>query len=87
MDNLKLFGSHEKKTERLVETTQIFSKDICMEFGVSKCAFLTHQSGKVVASDGLKLSETIFIKELDSEKGYKYLGVVEASNIQHQKMK
>ena len=37
MDDLKLYGNSEKEAERLKNTIRIFSKDIAMEFGISKC--------------------------------------------------
>ena len=40
MDDLKLYGKNEKQTDTLVNTVRIFSKDIVMEFGISKCAVL-----------------------------------------------
>ena len=41
MDNLKLYGNSEKEAERLTNTVRIFSKDIAMEFGISKCSHVT----------------------------------------------
>ena len=43
MDDLKLYARNKKETDPLITTTQIYSKDICMEFGISKCAHITLQ--------------------------------------------
>ena len=40
MDDLKLYGKNEKQIDTLVNTVQVLSNDIRMEFGISKCAIL-----------------------------------------------
>jgi hypothetical protein len=50
MDDLKLFAKNESQIELLVNTVQLMSKDIGMEFGVEKCGIL---SGKVKNSRGI----------------------------------
>ena len=40
MDDLKLYGKSEKQIDTLVQSVRIVSSDMCMEFGVSKCAIL-----------------------------------------------
>ena len=51
MDDLKLYGKSLRELDSLVETTRIYSKDIGMEFGISKCAMLEMKRGKVVDSN------------------------------------
>ena len=41
MDDLKLYGKNQYQIDRLVPTVRIFSTDICMDFGISKCTTLT----------------------------------------------
>ena len=41
MNDLKLYGNSEKEAERLTNIVRIFSKDIAMEFGISKCSYVT----------------------------------------------
>ena len=41
MDDLKLYGNAEEEAASLTNTVRIFSKDIAMEFGISKCAHVT----------------------------------------------
>ena len=36
MDKLKLFGKSDNEIKWLVSTVEVFSQDICMEFGIKK---------------------------------------------------
>ena len=74
MDELKLYGISEKEAERLTNTVRIFLKDIAMEFGTNKCAHVTMKAAKLSSVGGVKLSSGEVIPELESDKGYKYLG-------------
>ena len=87
LDDLKPYGNSEKEVERLTITVRIFSKDIAMEFGIRKCAHITVKAGKPVSVGGMELSSREVIPELESGKGYKYLGILEANNIMHLEMK
>ena len=80
-DDLKLYRNSEKEAERLTNTVRIFSQNIAMEFGISKCAHVAMKARKLVSVDGMKLSSG------EVGKGYKYLGFLEADNIMHTKMK
>ena len=53
MDDLKLFGKNEKQVDTLVNTVRIFSNDIGMEFGISKCAVLVMKRGKLRTCEGI----------------------------------
>ena len=48
MGDLKLYENSEKEAERLTNTVRIFSKDIAMKFGISKCAHAIMKTGKLV---------------------------------------
>ena len=87
MDDLKLYGNSEKETKRLTHTIRIFSKDITINFGISKCAHVTMKAGKLVSVGGMELSSEEVIPELESDKGYKYLGILEANDIMGTEMK
>ena len=87
MDDLKLYGNSGKETEKLTNTVRIFSKDIAMEFGISKCAHVTMKAGKLVSVSGMELSSREVIPELESDKGYKYFGIFEADDTNHTEMK
>ena len=87
MDDLKLYGNSEKEAERFKYTVRIFSKDIAMEFGISKCAHVTVKARKLVSVGGMKISSEEVILELELDKGYKYLVILEANGIMHTEMK
>ena len=87
MDDLKLFAGNENQLHNLVHTVRIFSEDIRMEFGLDKCAVLIMKRGKVERSDGIEMPDGRTIREVDNESGYKYLGILEADGIKHNKMK
>ena len=40
MDDLKLYRQNKKQVDKLVDTVQIFSENIGMEFRISKCTTL-----------------------------------------------
>ena len=87
MDDLKIYGKNEKEVERLSNTVNIFTKDIGMEFGIEKCAHATMKRGKLVTTGEMELSSGEVIKEIDQEKGYKYLGILEADTIKNTAVK
>ena len=82
MDDLKLYGKNEKEIDALVNIVRIFSKDICMEFGLDKCAKVTITRGKVVEGTVIALPDGNKIKNLDLEEQYKYLGLLESDNFE-----
>ena len=86
MDDLKLYGNSGKETEKLTNTVRIFSKDIAMEFGISKCAHVTIKAGKLVSVGGMEYSSGKVILEVESSQGYKYLCVLETNDITHTEM-
>ena len=81
MDDLKLYGNSEKEAERLTNIVRIFSKDIAMELGKNKCAHVTMKTGKLASVGGMELSSGEVIPELESDKGYKYLGILKAKDV------
>uniref|UniRef100_A0A1X7TDD6 Reverse transcriptase domain-containing protein n=1 Tax=Amphimedon queenslandica TaxID=400682 RepID=A0A1X7TDD6_AMPQE len=86
MDDLKLYGKTEEQIESLVNTVQLVSDDIGMEFGVAKCGMLVLKRGKVVKSEGIILPSGDVVKEIE-EEGYRYLGILEKDEILSQTMK
>ena len=58
-----------------------------MEFGISKYSHVTMKAAKLVSVGGMILSSGEVIPELDSDKGYKYLGILEADKIMHTELK
>ena len=65
MDDLKLFSKSEEQIDTLVRTVHLFSTDIRMEFGMQKCGILTMKRGKVVRCEGIKLSNSEVMKEVE----------------------
>jgi len=58
-----------------------------MEFGISKCGILIMKRGKLVHLDGIYVPSGEKIREIDTEVGYKYLGILEADDIKSPEMK
>ena len=75
MDDLKLYAKNEEQTNTLVRTVHVFSTDIGMEFGIKKCGILTMKRGKIVKSEGIKLTDVDVMKQVGQE-GYTYLGII-----------
>ena len=76
MDDLKLFAKNRNQMDSLVKTVHVFSTDIGIELGLSKCGVLVLKKGKIVKQNGISLPNGDLMKEID-EHGYKYLGIVE----------
>ena len=87
MDDLKLYAKDDKQLDSLVNTVQMFSLDISMEFGIDKCGILVMKRGRYTKSEGIKLPNDQKIKEINVDNGYKYLGILEAYGIKDKEMK
>ena len=87
MDDLKLFAKNDVDLEGLLTTVKQFSEDICMEFGLDKCAKASFVRGRIHKKSSIVLDTETTIKELDPEASYKYLGVNEGDGINHSAMK
>ena len=71
-----------------MNTVRIFSEDICMKFGIDKCATVVLRKGKLDKDNNdLVLSNDEIIKSLDENTSYKYLGMLKTENIKNSKMK
>ena len=86
MDDLKLYASNKSELDVLVKEVHAYSSDICMEFGMDKCATLITVKGTRVSSEGVKLPSGETMKDVD-EEGYKYLGVLQNENTMNRVMK
>ena len=87
MDDLKLFGETESQLDTLLNTVHIFSRDIKMEFGISKCGILLMKRGKLAKIDGITVPTGEKVEEIDKDKSYKYLGILEADGIKSSEIK
>ena len=85
-DNLKWLSKSDEQTDTLVRIAHVFNIDIGMKFRMKKCGILTMRRGKVVRCEGIKLPNTIVMKEVE-KKGYKYLGKVELNKVKENKMR
>ena len=72
MDDLKLFAKNEDQLDSLVNTVRIFSEDIKIELGLSKCVVLIIKRGKEVKSEEISIPNGKMLKNIE-EGGYKYL--------------
>ena len=64
-----------------------FSTSISMKFGFDKCKVLNIVRGKIQKCGNIELDQDNCIEEMESSEVYKYLGVLESSNIKHNDMK
>ena len=87
MDDLKLFAKNENQLDSLVNVVRIFSNDIKMEFGLSKCAVLIMKGGKFFKSDGISMPNGDVMDAIEEGACYKYLGILEADGIKNHEMK
>uniref|UniRef100_H2ZXX1 Reverse transcriptase domain-containing protein n=1 Tax=Latimeria chalumnae TaxID=7897 RepID=H2ZXX1_LATCH len=81
MEDLKLCAKSNKDMLALTKIVKTFSKDICMQFGLDKCATVTINRGQVVRGDGLKLPPDEVVNPLPLEENYKYLSILEHGSI------
>ena len=81
MDDIKLFAKSDIQLERLLHTVYMFSNDVCLTFGLDKCAKSSVVRGKVVSSDDVPLSDACSIRVLGVGESYKYLGFYESDGL------
>lgn len=55
------------------------SKEMCMEFGISKCIQITLKRGKILHNRDLKPLDWKFTDKLKEKVGYKYLAILVAT--------
>ena len=87
MDDLKLFAKTDVQLERLLHVVHMFSSDICLTFGLDKCAKSSVTRGKIVSSDDITLSDDCPIHVLGVGETYKYLGFHKAEGLDCAKSK
>ena len=69
MDDLKWFAESKNQIDSLVQTVDIFSEDIGMQFGIKKCELLIMERGKVIRTDSIRLPDGQHMKDID-KTGY-----------------
>ena len=70
-----------QELDSVVQTIRISSRDVGIQFGVSKCGMLEMEKGKVLRSEGIESPNGETIKSLKDKRGYKYLSVLQFSSI------
>ena len=67
MVDLKLYGCVGNEIDNLVQTAQVVSEDIALNFGIKKCAVLGMKTGKEIDCNRIDLSDGRVIKSIDDE--------------------
>ena len=60
-----------------------------MQFGIEKCAKISSKGGNRIQQENqerIVLNDSAYIKELDRDEQYKYLGILEATGVDHKTM-
>jgi len=76
MDDLKLFARNDSQLHKLLHTVKMFSDGVGLTFGLDKCARLSISLGKVVKTGDMTLHDDFCIRELNTSKAYKVLGIL-----------
>jgi len=63
LDDLKLYGRNQREIQSLVNTIEMFSDDICMKFGLDKCASLSVKRGVVKSVANAHLNAILAMDE------------------------
>ena len=88
VDDLKLFAPDEKKLASLIETTALFSEDIGMSFGVSKCATLIIKKGTLQIQKEINLPiSRLELPVVTDDHPYKYLGLEQVLTMEPTRLK
>ena len=81
MDDLKSYSKSKRTLDSLIQSVQIFSKDIGMQLGIDKPAILVMKKGKIVKSDGTELPNEEVIKSLEEGQSHNYLRVLKTDEV------
>ena len=84
MDDHKLYMKTENELKTLVSSVDDLSKD--MSFGISKCAKVIVLKGKFEPAERIPTS-TGWITDVGTDKGYKYLSVLQTNGNMQNKIK
>ena len=77
VDDLKLYGSTINVTKKQLDLVAQFSKDICMNFGTDKCAYLKIEKGAIVSDAKPLVMNNLTTKSVKEGHTYNYLGIDE----------
>ena len=85
-DVLKLCGGSQPDIDSLIQTVYTVTDDIGMRFGIDKYVVLAMQRRKESECEGIITGSGEVIGEINNN-GYKYLGIMERSDICKEQMK
>ena len=77
VDDLKLYSSTINIAKKQLDLVTQFSKDICMDFGTNKCAYLKIVKGMIVSDGEPLVMNNLTIKPVKEGDTYNYLGIDE----------
>ena len=66
MDDLKLYGKSKNQFDTLLQSVQVVSEDIKMEFGIEKCGVLVRKRGKRVESESIVIPGERLIRPMNA---------------------
>ena len=69
-----------------MNTVRVFTEDIKMKFGISKCATLVMKRGRKVEDDRIQMPGGIAIGDV-SDGAYKYVGVLKSDTNKMEEIK
>lgn len=88
MDDLKLYARNREQLRGSLELVRSFSKAVCMELGMDKCAVLHAERGRAVASADMALIDAVtIIPAIKPAQSYKYLGFQQGLDINERENK
>ena len=77
VDDLKLYSENQNEAEVQLDVVTKVSKDIGMSFREEKCAYVAVERGQRKSLGNTIQINDIKIRELNTEKSYRYLGIDE----------
>ena len=86
MDHLKLYGGSQPHIDSLIQTVYTVTDDIGLIFGIDKCGVLAMCRGKESKCEGITNRNGEVISKMDDD-GYKYLGIMERTDICQEQIK
>jgi hypothetical protein len=90
MDDIKLFARNAKELKLLISEVKRYSDQMKMSFGIEKCKIVHIKHGELdrTSDEGYKINHDEIIKTLRQDQdAYKYLGILELTQIKHTEMK
>lgn len=87
MDDIKIYAPTPTQLRNLLHILEKISKDIGMEFGLSKCKILHIDRGKWVPQEDTETLNCEVLDNMQQAETYKYLGFQQNTRIDHANIK